>query len=132
MSVIGYKGFDSKLRGMGMQFEVGKTFEVDGDPKTVRNGMHFCTEPFGVFDYYPRRCGNRYCIVEALGQISTDNNLNTRASTNKMRIIEEISEDEMVRIQKEYRDSLDKKIRSGIDEFLRADAKQQWSNDYND
>lgn len=125
MSVIGYKGFDSKLRGMGMQFEVGKTFEVDGDPKTVRNGMHFCTEPFGVFDYYPRRCGNRYCIVEALGQISTDNNLNTRASTNKMRIIEEISEDEMVRIQKEYRDSLDKKIRSGIDEFLRADAKQQ-------
>ncbi len=124
MSVIGYKGFDSKLRGMGMQFEVGKTFEVDGDPKTVRNGMHFCTEPFGVFDYYPRRCGNRYCIVEALGQISTDNNLNTRASTNKMRIIEEISEDEMVRIQKEYRDSLDKKIRSGIDEFLRADARQ--------
>ncbi len=124
MSVIGYKGFDSKLRGMGMQFEVWKTFEVDGDPKTVRNGMHFCTEPFGVFDYYPRRCGNRYCIVEALGQISTDNNLNTRASTNKMRIIEEISEDEMVRIQKEYRDSLDKKIRSGIDEFLRADAKQ--------
>lgn len=124
MSVIGYKGFDSKLRGMGMQFEVGKIFEVDGDPKTVRNGMHFCTEPFGVFDYYPRRCGNRYCIVEALGQISTDNNLNTRASTNKMRIIEEISEDEMVRIQKEYRDSLDKKIRSGIDEFLRVDAKQ--------
>lgn len=124
MSVIGYKGFDSKLRGMGMQFEVGKIFEVDGDPKAVRNGMHFCTEPFGVFDYYPRRCGNRYCIVEALGQISTDNNLNTRASTNKMRIIEEISEDEMVRIQKEYRDSLDKKIRSGIDEFLRADAKQ--------
>lgn len=124
MSVIGYKGFDSKLRGMGMQFEVGKTFEVDGDPKTVRNGMHFCTEPFGVFDYYPRRCGNRYCIVEALGQISTDNNLNTRASTNKMRIIEEISEDEMVRIQKEYRDSLDKKIRSGIDEFLREDSKQ--------
>ena len=101
MSVIGYKGFDSKLRGMGMQFEVGKVFEVDGDPKTVRNGMHFCTEPFGVFDYYPRRCGNRYCIVEALGQISTDNSLNTRESTNKMRIIKEISEDEMVRIQKE-------------------------------
>lgn len=124
MSVIGYKGFDSKLRGMGMQFEVGKVFEVDGDPKTVRNGMHFCTEPFGAFDYYPRRCGNRYCIVEALGQISTDNSLNTRASTNKMRIIKEISEDEMVRIQKEYRDSLDKKIRSGIDEFLRADARQ--------
>lgn len=122
MSVIGYKGFDSKLRGMGMQFEVGKTFEVNGDPKTVRNGMHFCTEPFGVFDYYPRRCGNRYCVVEALGQISTDDSLNTRASTNKMRIIKEISEDEMVRIQKEYRDSLDKKIRSGIDEFLRADA----------
>ena len=124
MSVIGYKGFDSKLRGMGMQFEVGKTFEVDGDPKTVRNGMHFCTEPCCILNDYPRRCGNRYCIVEALGQISTDNNLNTRASTNKMRIIEEISEDEMVRIQKEYRDSLDKKIRSGIDEFLRADAKQ--------
>lgn len=123
MSVIGYKGFDSKLRGMGMQFEVGKTFEVNGDPKIVRNGMHFCTEPFGVFDYYPRRCGNRYCVVEALGQISTDDSLNTRASTNKMRIIKEISEDEMVRIQKEYRDSLDKKIRSGIDEFLRADAR---------
>ena len=123
MSVIGYKGFDSKLRGMGMQFEVGKTFEVNGDPKTVRNGMHFCTEPFCVFDYYPRRCGNRYCVVEALGQISTDDSLNTRASTNKMRIIKEISEDEMVRIQKEYRDSLDKKIRSGIDEFLRADAR---------
>ena len=90
MSVIGYKGFDSKLRGMGMQFEVGKVYEIDGDPKTARNGMHFCTEPFGVFDYYPRRHGNRYCIVEALGKISTDNNLNTRASTTKMGIIREI------------------------------------------
>ena len=125
MSVIGYKGFDKNLKCRGMQFEVGKIYETEGNPKTKRNGMHFCLEPFGVFSHYPKKRGNRYCIVEALGQLSTDSHLDTKASTNKLRIVKEISEDELYIIQKKYRDEIDIKIRRGIDEFQRADRKKQ-------
>ena len=116
MGIYGYKGFDKNLRCRNMQFEVGKTYETEGDPKTAKNGMHFCMEPFGVLQYYPKNQGNRYCIVEALG-------LDTRASTNRLRIVKEINEDELFIIQKKYRDELDKKIRRGIDEFQTAARK---------
>ena len=125
MGLIGYKGFDRNLSCKGYQFEVGKTYEEDVDPKTVRCGFHFCTEPFGVLNHYPKGRGNRYCIVEALGKVSTDASLDTKASTNILKIIREISEEELYQIQRDYRDSLDEKIRRGIDEFVRANARKQ-------
>lgn len=125
MSVIGYKGFDKDLRCRGMQFEVGKIFTEDCDPKTVRCGLHFCLEPFGVFEHYPKKQGNRYGIVEALGKLSTDSSLDTKASTNKLKIVKEISEKELYKIQMEYRNEIDKKIRSGIDEFQRRNREEQ-------
>ena len=85
--------------------------------------MHFCMEPFGVLQYYPQNQGNRYCIVEVLGLLSTDDRLDTRASTNRLRVVREITEDELFIIQKKYRDELDIKIRRGIDEFQRAARK---------
>lgn len=119
MGVIGYKGFDKNLCCRGVQFDIGKIFTEDCDPKTVRNGFHFCLEPFGVLKHYPMKKGNRYCIVEAVGKLSTDSHLDTKASTNRLKIVKEISEQELYRIQMEYRNTLDEKIRSGIDEFQR-------------
>nr|DAE01461.1 MAG TPA: hypothetical protein [Siphoviridae sp. ctQtc11] len=123
MSVIGYKGFDKNLYCRNVKFEVGKTYTEDCDPKTVRKGFHFCLEPFGVLKHYPMRNGNRYCIVEAVGKLSTDSHLDTKASTNKLKIIREITEKELYEIQMQYRETLDKKIRSGIDEFQRRNKQ---------
>lgn len=55
MGVYGYKGFDENLRCRNMQFEIGKTYETEGNPKTAKNGMHFCMEPFGVLQYFMQK-----------------------------------------------------------------------------
>ena len=65
----GYKGFDKDMRCRGMQFEVGKTYEVP-DAVLCEKGLHFCERSIDTFAYYPPGEGSRYCEIEALGVIS--------------------------------------------------------------
>ena len=59
----GFKGFDKDLRCRGFQFEPGKTFTEECDPKLCERGFHFCEYPLDVFNYYPP-AGSRFCMVE--------------------------------------------------------------------
>ena len=65
----GYKGFDKDMRCRGMQFDVGKTYEVP-DAVLCEKGLHFCERSIDTFAYYPPGEGSRYCEIEALGVIS--------------------------------------------------------------
>lgn len=120
---IGYKGFEKNLTCRGLDYKIGETIEIAGDPKVFSNGAHFCQEPLGVDKHYPFKQGYRYCIVEALGKVNTDYRNDTKVSTNKLKLLREISEREMKLIQIHYSQNIDKKIMEGVYEFQRRNKR---------
>ena len=86
--IIGYKGFDKDLKCRGFQYEVGKTFEHEGDVSCCDSGFHFCENPFDVFGYYPPS-DSRYCSVEGSGKSDKDNG-DSKVSVSTLHISSEI------------------------------------------
>ena len=56
------KGFNHELQCRGFQFEVGKTYKVEGKIEACENGFHACENPFDIWSYYP--------VVDDLGRLS--------------------------------------------------------------
>ena len=75
MSIRTIKGFDHNLCCRGKQYEVGKTYEEEGELVMCGHGMHAISPdvpPLKVFDYYPPAKGgrrSRYCEVVLDGEI---------------------------------------------------------------
>ena len=90
----GYKGMNMDMTCRGMQFEVGKSYHVDGDIAVCYNGLHFCEKLKDVFVYYTRN-GHRFFEVEASGKIKTDGN---KSATSDLLILKELTDIEINRI----------------------------------
>ena len=93
----GYKAFENDFTCKGFQYEVGKTYELEGRPSLCQYGFHFCEKMGDCFSYYDVE-GSRYAEVEALGEIVGDDD---KKVTNKIKIVREISKDEMLRLANE-------------------------------
>ena len=95
------KGFDKNLCCRGYQFEIGKDYKIDLPEgyKLTENDLcsnkvfHFCDGLSKVHGFYS--CSdenNRYCIIEALGQLcETDD----KCGSDHIRIVREIVGDEL-------------------------------------
>lgn len=88
--IIAYKGFDENLRCRGYQFEVGKEYEQEGEIVCCENGFHACTNPFDVLNQYDANGKNRFCLVEQSGVIKSEEDLDTKQASSKIKIKEEI------------------------------------------
>ena len=89
--MIGYKAFNKDLTCRGFQYEVGQTYSMDEKPIPCERGFHFCKSIAETYDFYDMSDNTRICKVEALGEVKTDDN--KKYCTNKIEIIEEITED---------------------------------------
>lgn len=89
----GYKGFDKDLKCRGFQYEIGKEYEHKGEIELCKEGFHFCKSIIDVKDYYDITDENcRLCEIEAIGEVIEGDD---KCVTNKIKIIREISKEEM-------------------------------------
>ena len=97
--ITGYKGFERDFTCRGMQYEVGKTCEMEGEPKLCERGFHFCTSPLAVFEYYAPT--NRFAIVNAdEDDVIYDATANSnKAVARRITIVREITLDEITSLQ---------------------------------
>ena len=51
-TITAYKAFNADWTCRGFQFEVGKTYEMDGDVEICKRGFHACTLPADIWSYY--------------------------------------------------------------------------------
>ena len=96
-TITAYKGFDKDLRCRDFQFEVGKTYTVNGPARSCENGFHACPgglHPLTVFGYYPPGT-SRYHIVEQSGDICRREN--DKAASTVLTVKLEIGIGELVK-----------------------------------
>ena len=92
--VKGFKGFNQDLTCRGFQYEIGKTYEYDGDIELCRSGFHFCRKLKDVHHFYNLKT-SRICEIEADGKIDDDG---VKSVCSRMRIVREVSREEILSI----------------------------------
>ena len=85
----GYKAFNSDLTCRGFQYEIGKTYEMKGNPIICERGFHFCASLADCYNFYDMSENTRICEVTAIGDIVSDDD-KIKYCTNKIKIVREI------------------------------------------
>ena len=85
----GYKGFDKNLRCKDKQYEIGRTEHEDA-ARLCEAGMHFCTNPHDIFEYYSAGEGNRFCEVTA-SEVSDEKKDDSKSVCKTLKVKAEIS-----------------------------------------
>ena len=84
----GYKGFGPGMICRGKQYQENTEF-TEPEAKICKSGMHFCKNPFDVWDFYPPTDENgnlnEFAEVEALAGIK-DNGRGCKYCTTRLRI----------------------------------------------
>ena len=90
----GYKGMDANMQCRGMQYEVGKSYHIDGDIAPCLRGLHFCKNLQDVFGYYGPENRNRFFEIEATRTIVKEGR---KFATSDMTLVRELQEKEIKR-----------------------------------
>ena len=98
--IIAYKGFDKDFKCRDFQYEVGKTYETDGDIKCCNRGFHACESPMEVFDYYDMLT-SRFAEVEQSGEIDKENN-STKICSSRIKIKAELKLADIINLGVEW------------------------------
>ena len=93
--IIAYKGFDKNFSCRGYQYEVGKTFEHQGSVKACNSGFHACEIPLNVFNYR-NPADSRFAVVKCSGEISKEENGDSKIACGKLHIEAEIKLPELI------------------------------------
>jgi hypothetical protein len=91
----GYKVFNPDWTCREFQYEVGKTYEHDGELRVCGGGFHFCEKAVDCFNYYSFDPNNKVAEVEAVGDVLTDGD---KSVTNKLVIVREVEWSELLSI----------------------------------
>jgi hypothetical protein len=100
--VKGYKVFNHDWTCQGFQYEVGKTYEIEGELRICKNGFHFCKKASDCFNYYGFSPNNKVAEIIAHGDIAERED---KCCTSKIEIVREILWQEVLTIVNEGRDN---------------------------
>ena len=94
-----YKIFNNDWTCNGFQYEVGKTYHIEGELEMCHNGFHACEKLHNCFEYYACVPWNKIAEVELSGIIlGLDEN---KQCSESITIIKEISFDDIGKIIKD-------------------------------
>jgi len=100
---MSYKGFDPDFKCLGKQYEEGQVYEEQGGTICGEGMMHYCDEPFDVWDYYGPVAEdgrlNTFAEVEPLGEVATAGN---KRGTTKLKIGAKLSLSGFVKIAVDF------------------------------
>ena len=91
----GYKGFDKNLKCRDKQYKIGRTEREDA-AELCNKGMHFCTNPHDIFQYYSAG-DSRFCEVTA-SEVSDEKEDDSKRVCKTLRVEAEISVFQICRI----------------------------------
>ena len=97
-----YKATDKDMKCRGVQYEIGKTAEVDGDAKLCKRGLHACEMPLDVLGYYAPGDGSRYFAAELEDVSDEMHSDDTKRVGKKLTLRAEIGILGLVKAQVEY------------------------------
>ena len=98
--IIAYKGFDKDFKCRGFQYEVGKTYEMDGNIACCNRGFHACESPMEVFDYYDMLT-SRFAEVEQSGKIDKEA-VSTKTCSSRIKIKAELKLADIINLGVEW------------------------------
>ena len=98
--IIAYKGFDKDYKCRGFQYEVGKTYEMDGNIACCSRGFHACESPMEVFDYYDMLT-SRFAEVEQSGNIDKEA-VSTKTCSSRIKIKAELKPADIINLGVEW------------------------------
>jgi hypothetical protein len=67
--IVSYKGFNQDWTCRDFQYELGKTYEHEGEVEACAGGFHACEYPLHVFRYY-KPSQSKFAVVEQAGKLS--------------------------------------------------------------
>ena len=95
-----YKGTDKDMRCRGLQYEIGKPVEANGDISICNNGLHACEMPLDVLNYYPP-CSSRY-FVGVLDGVSDERSYDSKRVGRKLELKMELNIAGLIKAQINY------------------------------
>ena len=98
--IIAYKGFDKDFKCRDFQYEVGKTYEMDGNIECCSRGFHACESPMEVFDYYDM-LSSRFAKVEQSGKIDKEDD-STKVCSSRIKIKAELKLADIINLGVEW------------------------------
>ena len=98
--IIAYKGFDKDFKCRGFQYEVGKTYEMDGNIACCSRGFHACESPMEVFDYYDMLT-SRFAEVEQSDNIDKEA-VSTKTCSSRIKIKAELKPADIINLGVEW------------------------------
>ena len=98
--IIAYKGFSKDFKCRDFQYEVGKTYEMDGDVECCSRGFHACESPMEVFDHYDM-LSSRFAKVEQSGKIDKEDG-STKTCSSRIKIKAELKLADIINLGVEW------------------------------
>jgi len=86
----GYKATHN-MKCLDFLFEVGKTYEIEGELKICKNGFHFCRKMEDTTDYYDPTDNFILLEIEALGDIQHKDD---KSVTSRIKILRVVPKEE--------------------------------------
>ena len=82
-----YKAFKGDMSCRGFQYEEGKTYEIESEPKMCKQGFHACLNLKDVFNYYFGKIGKDIVVHEVeLENVSNERRYDSKVVAKKITI----------------------------------------------